>query len=345
MDQARTMHPPAALDPALLMRIRTRQLLLVARLGQWHNLGRAAAGLGLTQPAATKLLQQLEAALDASLFERLPRGMRPTPLGECVVRFAQQVLTDFSAVREEMAALRGGLLGRLRLGSVPGALPQLMAPVLGAYKREHPRVAVSLWVDTSDVMLAQLDRGEVDLVLGRLSEGHHDGRFDSRPLLDEAQVVVVRAGHPLLALRQRCDWAELARWPWLLQPPGSPQRVRFEAAAREAGVQARLDITETASTVAATTLLEHSDMATVMPASLAGHYSRLGVLRVLKSVPVYAVPPVHLLTRRQRVMSPQAQGFADRLLAYSALASSGAVACGPMSELAPARRTKRTPRG
>jgi DNA-binding transcriptional LysR family regulator len=316
-DPTRTM-TAAAPDNAVLMRIRTRQLLLVAQIAQVHNLGRAAAALGISQPAATKLLQQLESSLGASLFEREPRGMSPTPLGEAVVRFAQQVQTDFGAVREEMAALRAGLQGRLRLGSVPGALPGLVAPVLGDYKRAHPRVAVTLLVETSDVMLAQLDRGEVDLVLGRVTEGHHDEAFDSRPLLGEAQVVVVRSGHPLLRVRRALDWAELARWPWILQPPGSPQRARFEAAAREAGVQGRLDITETASTVATTTLLEHSDMAAVMPASLAGHYARLGVLRVLPAAPPFAVPPIHLITRRQRVLSPAALAFMQQVSAFAA---------------------------
>ena len=199
----------------------------------------------------------------------------------------------------------------------------MLAPVLGAYKHEHPDVAVSLLVETSDVMLAQLDRGDVDLALGRLTEGHHVDDFDSRPLLDEAQVVVVRAGHPLLASRKLRTWPELAQWPWLLQPPGSPQRARFEAAAREAGVQGRLDITETASTRAATTLLEHSDMAILMPASLAGHYGRLGVLRVLQAVPLVAVPPIQLITRRSRVMSPPAQAFVDRVLAQATLTPAG----------------------
>ncbi len=199
----------------------------------------------------------------------------------------------------------------------------MLAPVLGAYKHEHPDVAVSLLVETSDVMLAQLDRGDVDLALGRLTEGHHVDDFDSRPLLDEAQVVVVRAGHPLLASRKLRTWPELAQWPWLLQPPGSPQRARFEAAAREARVQGRLDITETASTRAATTLLEHSDMAILMPASLAGHYGRLGVLRVLQDVPLVAVPPIQLITRRSRVMSPPAQAFVDRVLAQATLTPAG----------------------
>ena len=56
--------------------------------------------------------------------------MQPTPCGEVLVRYARRVLTDFGTAREELAALRSGLHGALRVGSVPGALPQLLAPVL-----------------------------------------------------------------------------------------------------------------------------------------------------------------------------------------------------------------------
>ena len=113
-------------DSALLMRLRTRQLLLLEALGRERQLGRAAAALGISQPAATKLLQQAEDALGAPLFKRLARGMEPTPTGEVLVRFARQSLVDFGFARQQVAALRSGLRGRLRLGTVPGALPQLL---------------------------------------------------------------------------------------------------------------------------------------------------------------------------------------------------------------------------
>src|SRR5262245_54507611 len=140
-------------DGALLMRLRTRQLLLVAALGQERSLGRAAEALGISQPAATKLLQQAEDTMGTSLFTRLARGMEPTPSGEVLIRYARQALVDFGFAREQMAALKSGLRGRLRLGCVPGALPQLLAPALADYKKKHPRVAVSVLVETSDVML------------------------------------------------------------------------------------------------------------------------------------------------------------------------------------------------
>lgn len=307
-------------DASLLMRLRTRQLVLLDLLGRERHLGRAASAMAISQPAATKLLGQAEEALGEPLFTRLPRGMEPTACGEVMVRYARQLLSDFGFAREEMLALRAGLSGALRVGSVPGAIPELLAPALVAYKHQHPRVAVSVVVDTSDVMLAQLARGEVDLVLGRLTEGNYDDAFASVPLLGEDQVVVVRASHPLLA-QAAVTLEDLVKWPWILQPPGSPQRSRFENTLREAGLHARLDITETASTIATTALLEISDMAAIMPASLASHYARLGVLRVLPITLPMRVPSIHLITRRGRALSPAAGAFTQQVSAAVAPAA------------------------
>ncbi|MCJ0763076.1 LysR family transcriptional regulator [Variovorax terrae] len=308
--------PAPSADLSLLLRVRPRQLMLLALLDTQRNLGRAAAAMNISQPAATKLLLQLEDALDERLFERLARGMEPTAYGEVLIRYAKRVLTDFGGAREEMQALRSGLHGALRIGSVPGAVPELLTPALIEYRRRHPQVAVSVVVETSDVMLAQLGRGDVDLMLGRLTDGHSAEEFSCIPLLDELQVVVVGAGHPVLE-RASVTLEDMAQWSWVLQPPGSPQRVRFEAALREAGIHARLNITETASTIVTTALLEASDMAAVMPASLAAHYARLGVLRVLPLELPVRVPPVCLITRVDRALAPVAIHF-RRLLAGEA---------------------------
>ncbi len=301
-------------DMAVLSGLRTRQLLLLNALDEQRNLGRAALAMNMSQPAATKLLQQLESVLGVPLFTRLARGMEPTPYGDVLVRYARRMLTDFGAVREEMVALRSGLRGSLRIGCVPGAVTELLAPALMAYKRLHGRVAVSILVDTSDVMLAQFARGDVDLVLGRLTEGVNADEYTCEPLLGELQVVVARSAHPLLD-RAALALADLVDWPWILQPPGSPQRGRFEAALREAGLHKRLNITETASTIATTALLEISDMLAVMPESLAAHYARLGVLQALPlALPIH-VPPVYLITRADRVLSPAAAQFVKAIYA------------------------------
>jgi DNA-binding transcriptional LysR family regulator len=219
------------------------------------------------------------------------------------------------------------------------------AAALARFKAQHTRVAVTIEVATSDVMLVQLGRAEVELMLGRLVEGHQDDAFDTVPLLDEPQVAVARREHPLLATlgrgadafvhtpaREATDEAtptlrDLARWPWVVQPPGSPQASRFMAMMREAGAHRRIDVTETASTVATTALLEASDMLAVMPASLAAHYARLGVLGVLPLALPLRVPDIHLVWCRARELSPAAAAFRDMVLAV-AVAARGAAAPG-----------------
>jgi len=334
-----TRRKPLADAPAL-MRLRTRQLLLAAALGRERHLGRAAAELGISQPAATRLLQELEETLGARLFERNARGMTATAAGEVLVRYARQVLNDFGATRRELAALAAGLHGTLRVGSVPSALPPLLAPALARFKAEHARVAVAIEVATSDVMLLQLARGEVELMLGRLVEGHHDDEHEAVPVLDEPQVAVARVGHPLHAGQgvfghghatasgntgraPAPTLRDLARWPWVVQPPGSPQAGRFMAMMREAGVHRRIDIVETASTVATTALLEASDMLAVMPASLAAHYASLGVLRTLPVTLPLRVPDIQLVWRRSREFSAPAAAFRDAVLAQAEAARGG----------------------
>lgn len=304
--------------PSLLLRLRTRQLALLSLLDAERNLGRAAAALNISQPAASKLLQQAEDTFGVPLFERHARGMAPTPYGEVMVRYARRMLTDFGFMHEEMMALHSGLQGTLRIGSVPGAIPQLLAPMLAGYKHHYPRVAVSVTVDTSNVMIRQLARGEVDLVLGRLTAGHEEGDYVSVPLLQEALVVVTRASHPL-AQKESVSFDDLMTMEWILQPPGAPQRVRFDAALHEAGVDMHLNITETASTIVTTAMLEISDMVAVMPASLAEHYGRLGVLRVLPVELSIRLQPIHLITRRNQSLSPAAMHFVADMRSHAEL--------------------------
>jgi DNA-binding transcriptional LysR family regulator len=86
---------------------------------------------------------------------------------------------------------------------------------------------------------------------------------------------------------------------------------------REAGIHHRIDITETASTVATTALLETSDMLAVMPTSLAQHYARLGLLREIPLALPMQVPMICLVSRRDPPLSPAAQTLRDRILSQA----------------------------
>ena len=98
--------------------LKTRQLVLLVELGRHGSILHAAQGANLTQPAASKLLADLEHALGVKLFERLPRGVAPTWYGEVMIRRAGAALAELDAGHQEVMELLSGLAGRVSVGSV-----------------------------------------------------------------------------------------------------------------------------------------------------------------------------------------------------------------------------------
>ena len=181
----------------VLKRLKSRQLLLLIALAEAKSLRRAAAELGMTQPAATKLLQDLERTLGFSLFERGPRGMQPNTYGETVIRHARLVVTDMTRTRLELAALASGATGRIRIGAVISAIPFLLARAVGRLKQEYPGLFVAIEVGTSDALVPQLASGELDVLLARPLVLAERPEFTYEELTDEPLHIVARRSHPL----------------------------------------------------------------------------------------------------------------------------------------------------
>jgi DNA-binding transcriptional LysR family regulator len=187
--------PPANLFRQL--RIKSRQIMLLDALDEHRNLRRAAAAIHTTQPAATALLQQLEEGLGVPLFHRHARGMEPTLYGEVMIRYARSVLHDFEHAGSELAALAEGQAGLVRIGTVMGAMPVILTSALARFKDGHPKVRVTLQVDTSDLLIPALVRGDLDVVLGRLPDQFQGGDLEIESMEGEAMAVVARPGHAL----------------------------------------------------------------------------------------------------------------------------------------------------
>ncbi|MFO2466292.1 LysR family transcriptional regulator [Pseudomonas sp. 15FMM2] len=285
------------------LKISSRQITLLNALGEFANLRRAAAAMHTTQPAASLLLQQLEERLGVRLFERLPRGMQPTLYGEVMIRYAQGALHEFEHAQAQIAELARGALGLVRVGSVMGPVPRLLTQAVLAYKRDHPKVRISLEVGTSDTLLPSLLRGDFDVVVGRLPD-QSDSQELNIELLDgdEHMRVIARAGHPL-ASASVLELADLVDLTWILHPMGSPMRRRVENALQAAGMVQSLDIVETASILATTVMLEASDMIAVVPNDVAEHYARYQMVSILPVELPISMVNLGLLTLRSRPRS------------------------------------------
>ena len=143
-------------------RLKTRQLLLLVALAEEGNIHRAAQVLNMTQPAASKLLKDLEDMLEVELFERLPRGMRPTWYGESMIRHARMVLANLGQAYDEITALKAGLFGQVGVGAITTPGITLLPRAMSQIKQEHPNLRVSLDIETSPVLMERLAQGKLD---------------------------------------------------------------------------------------------------------------------------------------------------------------------------------------
>jgi DNA-binding transcriptional LysR family regulator len=294
------------------LRLKSQQVMLLVALDEHRNLRRAAAAIHTTQPAATASLQQLEERLGVALFERQPRGMVPNKFGEAMIRYARGSLHDFEHATQEIAALASGAAGLLRIGSVMGAVPTILTDTLSQFRNSHPNVCLTVLVETSDLLVPALIRGELDIVLGRLPDSFYSDTLNIEPLEGEPMCVVGRSAHPLTKQKQLFI-ADLLSYQWVLHPDGSPMRCRIEQAFQAAGIVKIPNILETASVLAATSLLVKTDALSVVPAHVAQHYVDYSMLAILPVNMPIAMAKLGIITRNDRGMSPALSAFVGAL--------------------------------
>ena len=142
---------PAATPWFIRARLKTRQLMLLTAICDEGNIHRAAAVLHMSQPAASKLLKDLEDMLGVTLFERQPRGMRPNWYGETLIRHARIALSSLREAGQEVDALKSGLAGHVSLGAITGPALSLVPQALALVARENPKLRVELHVSRNDL--------------------------------------------------------------------------------------------------------------------------------------------------------------------------------------------------
>lgn len=297
-----------SLSAALLLnRLRLRQVALLLALRELGTLRAAAAELGMTQPAATNMLKELEEALGLRLFERAGRGLQATAAGQAVTAHFDGLQGSMAALARDLEALRlGG--GALALGSILAPSPTLLTRTVARLKAEQPRLRVQILTETSDRLLDLLEQGSLDLVIGRMADGHAHREHLFRALAGEPLAVVVGPQHPLAGAK-RCTLAALADQPWILQPRGSPMRELLEREFRLHGLDVPADLVETASILSTLFLLAEAPMVAVVPASLAAAYADKGMLGVLPLKLSGELDPFGSIVRRGRPLSAAAQRF------------------------------------
>jgi DNA-binding transcriptional LysR family regulator len=295
-------------------RLKLRQIALVVALDTHRSLRKAAEAIAITQPAATRLLRELERALGATLFVRHAWGMEPTAYGESFARYARGFLNEVAEAQAELAQLAAGARGTLRVGCVTGAVPDWLVPAAREVRAGRPGLRLFFLVNTSDVLVDALLAGTLDVAIGRLPEGVDPARIESAPLAAEPLCVVARRGHPLTR-RRKLAGRDFDGATWILQPPGSPMRQEAAALLDRLDVRVPADLIETASIVATLALLRDTDALSVVPEGLAAHYGAPGWIARLDVAARDPGSRYEVLTRRGRPLAPAGLAFVAALRA------------------------------
>ena len=204
-------------------RLRFRHLQFLDILGRTRNLRLTAEQMHVTQPAATKILMDIEEILGARLFDRLSRGMRPNELGLFTLRYANAALDGQRRFVDEFNALKQGGHGHLTIGAITGSAAHLLVASVVEIQRLRPLLVLKILEQSSDQLVEWLAERKIDLMIGRFTEEAQRSQFHYERLSAEPLQVVAGLHHPL---RGAMDLAltELAHWPWILYPASTAVR-------------------------------------------------------------------------------------------------------------------------
>jgi DNA-binding transcriptional LysR family regulator len=293
--------------------LKLAHLRLVAALADTSMVSAAAKAVGMTQPAASRRIAELEALLGAPLCDRLSRGVRLTPLGHALARQAHSVLHHLARAEREVADLRAGRRGAVAIGAVSGAALEIAAPAMARVRAAAPGVEVDIRIDASGALARELLASRLDFIIARVPDELDAQAFESLTIGVEEACVIVRRGHPLLG-RGSATLADTSRYEWVMQPRGAPLRRAVETLFQTANVATPDRFLTTTSIFLTMTLVADSDALaplTNAAAQFVGRDGALGKLEILPTAFSIAVQPYGLVALRHRALSPAAQTVYD----------------------------------
>lgn len=298
----------------LCSRLKMRQIALLVHLNEERCVIRAAEAVGMTQPAASKLLREIEEDLQVQLFERHARGIVPTSSGEILARHARTILAEMQLAEQELATLKSGLSGQASLGTVTTPAADLVPSAIALLKRQHPGLLVSVELDHSRPLLEKLIDGELDVLVARILDGESAGNLQFEPLCDERHAVLVGGQHPLTR-KTGLELEDLADYPWILPPPGSVLRERLVGLFLQKGMQLPANIIQTQSLQVITHLLRSTDAVAVLQHEAVRPLCESGFLSVIIEDLGLEIGCFGIITRRGHKLSAGGRALLDALRA------------------------------
>ena len=261
-------------------RIRIRQLSVLVTLYESRNMTAAAAEVGMSQPALSKWLSELEAELGVKLFARTTRGFQPTPTCEEFIVHARAVIGEMERSKKTVALMARGATSSLVIGTSPPAAPSLLPMAIHRFRALYPEVHLTIHENTMETLLPQLRSGRLDFCVIRIEQPVFDQSIRYDLLYEEQMRVVVGTRH-VLTKKRRLEWKDLHGNAWIGPVATSPLRRELEHEFALSGESAPRYGLETSSMLIIVSLLKEGTMVSAMSARVAEYFQAAGQVAIL----------------------------------------------------------------
>ncbi|MEZ5063701.1 MAG: LysR family transcriptional regulator [bacterium] len=288
-----------------------RSLRYFVAVADRRSFAAAAREVGVSQPAVSQAIAQLEDELAARLFDRGGRRVSLTPEGESFLESARRVVHDFDDLPARLDRARGRVRGRLEIGTTDVASIYVLPKVYRAYRRRFPDVEISVRVEGTESLLRQLADRTIELAVITLAAGDRvadvPAPFTAEPLFREHLDFLVSRTHPL-ADRTRISLPELAEHGLITFKAESITRQAVDALFREHGEEPRIAM-EMSSPEAIKRLVEVGLGVGVLPARSVAAEIRSGALVPLAVRAGKLTRELGIARDARRTPSPAAEAF------------------------------------
>ncbi|MGO6720945.1 LysR family transcriptional regulator [Rhizobium ruizarguesonis] len=307
-------------DGLLRAGLKLNHLRMIVAIEDSGQISAAAEVLNISQPAASRMLSEMESITKTSLYERVARGVVLTTFGAALARRARKILLELREASREIGELKSGKGGSVFIGAVTAPAMSLVVPAINKVRKAYPGIEINIQVETSNVLARELLAARHDFIIGRIPDDLNPRLFEVTEIGIERACLIVRSRHPLMK-QKSSSLSDVRDYDWVFQPPGTLLRRTIEDVFLSRGVALPENIVNTSSLLLTCAIICETDaiapVAVDVAQFLASQGSNASDVSMLPTDFDINVKPYSMITARERALPPSARLLYDIILEES----------------------------
>lgn len=253
--------------------LKFNHIKLIAALKDTGQLSAAARQMNIRQPAASRLISELEKIVGKKIYSGHPRGILLTDTGNQLAKGAKKFLIGLNELEREVSETANGLVGKVNIGAITGASLDIILPFLKIAREKFPKIEITITIDTSKRLANDLLNGKLDFYLGRIAELSNPNLYRSKVIGVEPMVLIAKYDHPIL-LEKSINIEQCLRYDWVLQARGEHMRHQLEKYFSENKLEMPKGIISTSSILMVLAIVSNSNSVALISQSVAKFYNQ-----------------------------------------------------------------------